>query len=154
MIPALVLFLYSCAPSPQKEGRRTDLKDVMTQLSLYCEGTPVCADSPLDLWNFYGIDASDTVQYQARSFAGEGENTEILLFEAKDKTALAKIRAALQMRLDAKQKELRQTAPGQYALYRESRVVSNGRFIRLLFSADARRLAGIYDSCFDSSINR
>lgn len=125
----------------------------MTQLSLYCEGTPVCADSPLDLWNFYGIDASDTVQYQAKSFVGKGENTEILLFEARDKTALAKIRAVLQKRLDVKRKELRQTAPVEYALYRESRVVSNGRFIRLLFSADARRLAGIYDACFDPSKN-
>lgn len=134
MLPLFVLFLSSCAPSPPKEGRLS-LTSVMTRLSLYCDckGVPVCAATPLDLWNFYGIDAADTVQYQTKSFAGDGENTEILLFEAKDKASLAKIRMALQKRLDIKLKKLRQESPAQYAFYRESRVVSNGRYIRLIF---------------------
>lgn len=149
LIPVLALMLFSCVPPPQRQARRTDLRHVMTALSLYCEGTPVPADTPLDLWNFYGVDVSGAVQYQARSFAGDGKNTEILLFEAKDKESLAEIRTALQARLDAKRKALQQAAPEQYSLYRESSVVSNGRFIRLIFSADARRLAGLYDSCFD-----
>ena len=150
MLPLFVLFLSSCAPSPPKEGRLS-LTSVMTRLSLYCDckGVPVCAATPLDLWNFYGIDAADTVQYQTKSFAGDGENTEILLFEAKDKASLAKIRMALQKRLDIKLKKLRQESPAQYAFHRESRVVSNGRYIRLIFSADARRLSGIYNDCFD-----
>lgn len=150
MITALALFLSSCAQPPQKEAPHIDLADVMTRLSLYCDsrGAGVCAASPLDLWNFYGIDAADTVQYRAKSFAGEGKNTEILLFEAKGKTSLAKIRAALQKRLDAKLQHLLETAPEKYALYRDSRVASNGRFIRLIYSSDAKRLAGLYDDFF------
>lgn len=156
MAAVLALFLFSCAQPSKKDARHIDLADVMTRLSLYCDsrGSTVYAASPLDLWNFYGIDAAETVQYRAKSFTGEGEGAEILLFEAKDKASLAKIRAALQKRLDEKLHNLLETAPGQYALYRESRVASNGRFIRLIYSADAKRLAGLYDDFFNRQTNK
>ena len=139
------LMLVGCAGGPAKSA---DLAAVQAALAEQYDLEGMMALSEDDLLDMYGIGIDDVKQYVALIAKTSTSADEILLFEAKDKDAAARLKAQLDKRYQAKLNEAKDYLPDEYAKISACKVAGSGNFVSLIVSADAEAMTKVYQDAF------
>ena len=136
----LCLMLTACGGG-QKAPANVALGDVLAKFNLDGEMMSLTQD---DLTDLYGIEAADVKQFAA-SINGSGiKADEIVLIEAVDAAAAARVKEALDARLQNKLNELENYLPEEYAVAKACSVQSAGNFVAMIVAPNAADLVKLY----------
>ena len=94
--------------------------------------------------NFCGIQAADCVQVVAAICADGLITDEVWLIEAKDESALERLKTLAENRLQAKGEESITYSPEQYEVVQKARILTNGLYMALIVSPDVDALVDIF----------
>lgn len=127
-----------------------DLKAVMTEIE-----TSVTLPENMDditttdlLLQYYGIKAEDVKQFAVKINGTGIQCDEIVMIEAVDADALARIKTSLQNRLDDVKNQMNNYLPDQYQIAAACKVETKGNYAVLFISSDADRMTEIFNSKF------
>ena len=140
-----LLLLVGCSGGAAKTA---DLAAVKTSLEGQFDLTGMMALSEDDLLDMFGIKMDDVKQYVALGAKTSTSADEILLFEAKDKDAAARVREKVDNRYQAKLNEAKDYLPDEYAKIKACKVEASGNFISLIVSSDAEAMTKTYQDAF------
>ena len=144
MMALVMICLAGCGGA----AKTADLGAVQEALSAAYDLTGMMALSEDDLLDMYGIRADDVKQYVALVAKTSTSADEILLFEAKDADAAARIRDKVDKRYQAKLNEAKDYLPEEYAKISACKVLAAGNFVALIVSADAEAMVKVYQNAF------
>lgn len=141
LILAFALVLAACGKSPEKE---VDLQSVFNSLT---EKMPemLVLDETIQL-NLLGINSADCQQVITAICADSVRADEIWLIQAKDTTALERLKALAKTRVEAQAEVCESYSPDQYAIVKEAELVTNGLYFALLISPDAASMKKTFTS--------
>lgn len=140
-----LLLLVGCSGGAAKTA---DLAAVKTSLEGQFDLTGMMALSEDDLLDMFGIKMDDVKQYVALVAKTSTSADEILLFEAKDADAAARVREKVDNRYQAKLNEAKDYLPDEYAKIKACKVEASGNFISLIVSSDAEAMTKLYQAAF------
>ena len=133
MVVSLVLLLTACSgKAPQAAS--VNLNDVISGFSLDEEMMTLTQD---DLRDIYGIDAADVKQFAGAINSTGIKCDEIVLIEAVNGDAAARIKTALDTRYQAKLNEADGYLPDEYAIIQTCSVTTNGNFVAMIVGPNA-----------------
>ena len=144
LIAAFALSLAGCAGKAE-EGT-ADMASVYTQVQDKLPEMYQMDESTM--LNYLGIDTEDCAQAVVAVASDGLRADEIWLIEAKDDQALENIRELAQNRLAAKEAETVQYAPDQYAVVKDARLLTQGRYLALLVSPEAEAIAASVENAW------
>lgn len=141
LILAFALVLAACGKSPEKE---VDLQSVFNSLT---EKMPemLVLDETIQL-NLLGINSADCQQAITAICADSVRADEIWLIQAKDTTALERLKALAKTRVEAQAEVCESYSPDQYAIVKEAELVTNGLYFALLIGPDAASMKKTFTS--------
>lgn len=141
LILAFALVLAACGKSPEKE---VDLQSVFNSLT---EKMPemLVLDETIQL-NLLGINSADCQQVITAICADSVRADEIWLIQAKDTTALERLKALAKTRVEAQAEVCESYSPDQYAIVKEAELVTNGLYFALLIGPDAASMKKTFTS--------
>ena len=139
-----VVFLAACGSS----AKTADLNAVRESIAAQYDLSEMMALSEDDLLDMYGVKADDVKQYVALIAKSSTSADEILLFEAKDADAAARIREKLEARYQSKLNEAKDYLPDEYTKISGCKVETSGNFISLIVSSEAEAMTKIYQATF------
>ena len=99
-----------------------------------------------DLNKYYSIDTNDVV-----SFAAEIDTSgldEIVLVQAKDAEAAARVEEKLQARYDSRSKQIASYSPENYEIMKKCEGKTDGNYVRMILAESAQEMAEVYNSYF------
>lgn len=140
-----LILLVGCSGGAAKTA---DLAAVKTSLEGQFDLTGMMALSEDDLLDMFGIKMDDVKQYVALVAKTSTSADEILLFEAKDADAAARVREKVDNRYQAKLNEAKDYLPDEYAKIKACKVEASGNFISLIVSSDAEAMTKLYQAAF------
>ena len=117
------------------------LEAVMASFELGEEMMPL---DGTDLEDVYGIDPADVAQFAAAINDTGIKADEIVLVEAVDADAAARVQAILEGRLQDKLNELENYLPGEYAVAKACAVEAEGCFVAMIVAPNAGELTDLY----------
>lgn len=97
-----------------------------------------------DLSDIYGIEAEDMVQFAAAVNSTGIKADEIVLVEAVDADAAARVQEALDNRYQAKLNELENYLPEEYAVVKACSVAVEGNYVSMIVAPNADDLVKLY----------
>ena len=139
----LLALLTACSGGAPSQGKEVDLKAVMTSLGMD-EGMMELDEN--DLMDLYGIEASDVKQFAAKIPTESLLADEIVLIEAVDAQAAARIKKKLDSRYQSKLNENKDYLPEEYDKVSKCKVVAGGNFVALIIAANGEDLMKIYEA--------
>ena len=140
-----LILLVGCSGGAAKTA---DLAAVKTSLEGQFDLTGMMALSEDDLLDMFGIKMDDVKQYVALVAKTSTSADEILLFEAKDADAAARVREKVDNRYQAKLNEAKDDLPDEYAKIKACKVEASGNFVSLIVSSDAEAMTKLYQAAF------
>ena len=143
VLAAAVLMLSACSQAPAKE---VVLKDVMRGLAEKYgleEGMLILTAD--DLMELYGIAAADVKQFEARMQMESLMADEVVLIEAVDAQAAARVKEKLEGRYQSKLNETRDYLPDEFAKIEKSKVSVNGNYVALIVTGEAEAAQADYE---------
>lgn len=139
LMTAFLLALIAFAGSAETVG--TDLAGVLEGFGLGDEMMLLVEE---DLTDIYGIDPADVAQFAAAINDTGIKADEIVLVEAVDAAAAARIEAALEERYQSKLNELENYLPEEYAVVKACGVETDGNFVSMIVAPNAAELVELY----------
>ena len=141
---ALALSLAGCAGKAEKTAVDmasvyAQVQDKLPEMYQMDEGT---------MLNYLGINMEDCAQAVVAVASDGLRADEIWLIEAKDDQTLESIQELAQNRLTAKEAETVQYAPDQYAVVKDARLLTQGRYLALLVSPEAETIKAFVESAW------
>lgn len=138
-----LLSLVGCAGSQPAD---VDLNEILTEMEKQVSLSEMMTLQESDLTDLYGIQPADVEQFYG-SMVGDGISPdEIVMIKAKDADAAARVRQALESRLQNKRNEAKGYNPDAYSLMQKSKVSLKGNYVSLLVSSEQDKLTSVYDS--------
>ncbi|MBQ3416647.1 MAG: DUF4358 domain-containing protein [Ruminococcus sp.] len=136
VLVALILF---CSCSSQK---RVDLTALMSDVDSNFGLTDMTAVESLEeLHTLFMIDEDDISQFSAEYSAESDTRQEIILVEAKDKTAAFRVKTTLFNRLDSFLSNSKSYSPEEYAVLEKCKVnVYNDIYVTLVINENAEEI--------------
>lgn len=135
----LAMALAACAETEAPaEGT---LEAVMASFGL---GEEMMALTEEDMEDIYGIEAADMVQFAATVNDSGIKADEIVLVEAVDADAAARVKEALDNRFQSKLNELDNYLPEEFAVASACSVEINGNFVSMIVAPNAADLVKLY----------
>lgn len=141
MLTAMLLTLTACGGSTTSTVN-VDLNSVMTSFVLGDEMMTLTAD---DMLNMYGIAAEDCKQFAAAINTTGIKCDEIVLVEAANADAAARVKTALDNRYQAKLNETENYLPDEYAIIKTCSVTANGNLVSMIVAPNAADLTRAYN---------
>ena len=141
-----LILLVGCSGGAAKTA---DLAAVKTSLEGQFDLTGMMALSEDDLLDMFGIKMDDVKQYVALVAKTSTSADEILLFEAKDADAAARVREKVDNRYQAKLNEAKDYLPDEYDKIKACKVEASGNSISLIVSSDAEAMTKLYQAAFN-----
>lgn len=158
LIVALSLMLCACgkkteAPAPTAEPTAAptaapvsaDLAAVMAKFTFDGEMMDL---SVADLLDFYGIEAADVKQHAARIATTGIDCDEVVLIEAVNAEAAARVKTALDNRYQAKLNETDNYLPDENAIIKTCSVTISENYVAMIVAPNAADLVKIYNESF------
>ena len=140
----LVLLLAGCGGA----AKSADLSAVKEALAAQYDLTGLMELSEDDLLDMYGIQSGDLAQRVALVARTSTSADEILLFEAKDADAAARVKQKAEARYQAKLNEAKDYLPDEYAKISACKVEASGNYVALIVSSDAEAMMKAYRAAF------
>lgn len=141
MLAVMLLTLTACGGS-QTKAVNVNLTDVMTKFALGSEMMSLTAD---DMLNMYGIAAEDCKQFAASINTTGIKCDEIVLVEAVNADAAARVKTALDNRYQAKLNETENYLPDEFAIIKTCSVTANGNLVAMIVAPNAADLTKTYN---------
>ena len=143
LIAALIFTLTACG---KKETAKTaNLPEVLAKFSF--DGEMLTLDEN-DLMDLYGINSADVKQYAAAVNTSGIDCDEVVLAEAVDADAAARIKTALDNHYQAKLNETESYLPDEYAIIKTCSVTTDGNYVAMIVAPNAEELTKIYSESF------
>lgn len=98
--------------------------------------------------NFFGIEDADCTQVVTAVCADGLRTDEVWLIEAKDQTALDKLKGLAEARMAAKADETVSYSPDQYKIVEKGVILTEGLYLALLVSPDVDTLKAGFEAAF------
>lgn len=136
MLAVMLLTLTACGGSAPK-AVNVNLSEVMTKFALGGEMMSMTAD---DMLNMYGITAEDCKQFAASINTTGIKCDEIVLVEAVNADAAARVKTALDNRYQAKLNETENYLPDEFAIIKTCSVTANGNLVTMIVAPNAADL--------------
>lgn len=128
-------------------AKEVNLSDVLAEIKEQVTFPSMAVYSDIeDLLDIYGIKAEYVKQFVAEVNDSGLEQDEIVIIEAVDAEAAAKIQERLQKRYDSKLSQNENYNPEQAEIIKACKVEVNGNFVSLIVSPDAEKITNIYKS--------
>ena len=138
----LLLCACSAQPTVVKEINVNELMSTMLTFSRIEDGMlELTQDELLEL---YGIRSEDVKQFAAQICINSLQADEIVLIEAADAEAAARVKEKLDARYQAKLNENRDYLPDEYEKIEKCEVRMDGNFVSLIVVPDAEGAAAAY----------
>lgn len=141
MLAAMLLTLTACGGS-QPKTVNVNLTEIMTRFELGSEMMSLTAD---DMLSMYGIAAEDCKQFAASINTTGIKCDEIVLVEAVDDDAAARVMTALNNRYQAKLNETENYLPDEFAIIKTCSVTVSGNLVSMIVAPNAADLTKIYN---------
>lgn len=142
MMMAVVMCCLTACGGDAPKAKEVNLAAVMEGFKL---GDDMMTLDENDLMNAYGINADDVKQF-AGATSIDLKADEIVLIEAKDADAAARVKSALDARYDAKVTETIDYQPEEYAVIKDCKVTSDGNFVAMIIAGNAADLTKAYNA--------
>lgn len=140
---AMMMLLCACASQTAKEVSLASVMDELTGKYGLDEGMlTLTAD---DLMELYGIAGEDVKQFEARLPMESILADEIVLIEATDAQAAARVQEKLEARYQSKLNETRDYLPDEYAKVEKCEVKVDGNYVSLIVLSQAEEARGDYE---------
>lgn len=144
LLIAMIFTLTACGG--KKEAAKTaNLGEVMGKFTFDGEMMSLDAASLLDL---YGIKAEDMKQFAATVNTSGIDCDEVVLVEAVNADAAARVKTALDNRYQAKLNETENYLPDEYAVIKTCSVTAEGNYVAMIVAPNAADLVKIYNESF------
>ena len=134
-----------CACGGDEKAKSADLPAVMAKFNMSSEMYTLTQDDLLDI---YGIERADVKQYAARTHSSGLTCDEVVLVEAADKKAAARVKKALDNRYQNKLNETQNYLPEEYAVIKTCKVYEDGNYIAMIVGHQAADWVKIYNESF------
>lgn len=138
LLAALALTLSACggkkAETPAAEVKLADV------LAEFGTGDEMLALTEEDMADIYGIEAADMKQFAACVNSTGIKADEIVLVEAADAAAAARVKEALDNRFQSKLNELDGYLPEEFAVAKACKVEARGNFVSMIVAPNAADL--------------
>lgn len=144
LLIVLALTLTACG-GKKETAANVDLASVMSKFTVTGE---MMALETADLASFYSIAAEDVKQCAATISTTGIDCEEIVLIEAVNADAAARVKSALDARYQAKLNETENYLPDEYAIIKTCSVASNGNYVSMIVAENAADLVKIYNESF------
>ena len=159
------LALMACSSSPADSGGGTDLSgsspaassagevdlsEVMREISSQVDVPSMLAYDTEDLYSAYGIQAEDVKQSVAQVAYDSVRSDEIVMVEAVDADAAARVKECLDGQYQSKLAATQSYQPDQYAIIQQCVVRQQGNFVTMFVSPDADQMTSIFDAALAS----
>lgn len=145
---ALVFTLTACGGKEEAPVQETEtvkevvLADVLAGFTFDGEMMELAASDMLDL---YGIEEADMKQFAAVVNTSGIDCDEVILVEAVDADAAARVKTCLDNRYQAKLNETENYLPDEFAIIKECAVSQNGNFVAMIVAPGAEDMVKAYE---------
>lgn len=144
MLVLASMLLSGCGAKETAEKKEVNLQGVYDQISQAVELPEMAQISENRRYNLLGIAPEDCAQAITAVCGDSVRTDEIWLIEAVDKAAAERILSLAKLRLEAKEKELKDYLPDQYAIVQRSELIQRDNLIALFVSPDAGKMAELF----------
>ncbi len=135
-----LFFASACSSNPD-----ANLSEVMEEMEKQGDLSDMMALDSSDLTDLYGISPEDVEQFEGKIRSDGIHPDEIVLIQAKNSQAAARIQDALTNRWESKGNEAKDYNPDGYALIQKCGVRTDGNYISMIVSPDYEALNSTYD---------
>lgn len=142
---AMILTLSACGGKKEEPAKSADLPAVLTAFNLSEDMMLLDLD---DLGALYYVNSADVEQCAAAIHMSGINADEIILLEAVDADAAARLKKILDDRYQAKLNEMRDYIPEEYAIIESCSVTQNGNYVAMIVAPNAAELVDIYNKSF------
>lgn len=146
---AAALCALSLTGCQSKKTGPDDLSAVHQELSAQAELSDMLALSADELGTFYGIAAEDVKQFAASVNSTGIRCDEIVLIEATDEEAAARVKEQLDSRYASQLAQFETYLPDQYEILQKCGVRQDGNYVAMIVAADPAPLVKLYEAYFD-----
>ena len=143
LIVTLVFALSACGK--KESAKSANLNEVLAKFSF--DGEMMSLDAN-DLTDLYGINSADVKQFAATVNTTGIDCDEVVLIEAVNADAAARVKAALDARYQAKLNETENYLPDEYAIVKTCSVTTEGNYVAMIVASNAADLTKIYSESF------
>jgi len=142
LLVAMLLTLTACGGEQKPAQTKTvSLPDVLAKFTFDGDMLALDATNLLDL---YGIAEADMKQYAATVNSSGIDCDEVILIEAVDAAAAARVKEMLDARYQAKLAETENYLPDEYAIIKECSVTADGNFVAMIVAPGAADMVKVY----------
>ncbi len=141
LLAVTVLTAIACAGLAETSDAPATLEAVLDEFALGEEMMPLDEE---DLSDIYGIETEDMAQFAAAVNSTGIKADEIVLVEAVDADAAARVKEALDSRFQSKLNELENYLPEEYAVTSACSVEMEGNYVSMIVAPNAAELAKLY----------
>ena len=143
LIVTLVFALSACGK--KESAKSANLNEVLAKFSF--DGEMMSLDAN-DLTDLYGINSADVKQFAATVNTTGIDCDEVVLIEAVNADAAARVKTALDARYQAKLNETENYLPDEYAIVKTCSVTAEGNYVAMIVASNAADLTKIYSESF------
>lgn len=143
LIAALIFALAACGK--KETAKSANLSEVFAKFSFDGEMLALDANDLLDL---YGVNSADVKQFAAAVNTSGIDCDEVVLVEAVNADAAARVKTALDNRYQAKLNETENYLPDEYAVIKTCSVTMDGNYVAMIVAPNAAELTKIYSESF------
>ena len=143
LIAALIFTLTACGK--KDTAKSANLGEVLAKFSFDGEMLALDANDLLDL---YGVNSADVKQFAAAVNTSGIDCDEVVLVEAVNTDAAARVKTALDNRYQAKLNETENYLPDEYAVIKTCSVTMDGNYVAMIVAPNAEELTKIYRESF------
>jgi len=145
LLTLCLLLLCGCGAEPAGSAKEVDCAALMEQLLSYSQVQDgMMALTEVDLLDLYGIPAEDMKQFAAQICINSLKADEIVLIEAVDAQAAARVKEKLEARYQTKLNENRDYLPDEFAKIERCKVRVDGNLVSLIVVDDAEGADAAY----------
>ena len=146
VLVAVALLMVCTLSACTETYKKADLNTVLADIEKNVATEDMMSLSGSDLMTNYGIDASDALQFVYKINRAGTKADEIVMFEAKNADAAARIKEKLEARLTQKANEANNYSPEQYAIIMQCSVATYGNYVTMFVGPDAVKMTEIFES--------
>lgn len=140
----LAAVLVGCSEKPKD----VNLKNVMSEIESTVSLDNMADLSMEDLLDYYGIVENDVVQFVAKVNTSGIKSDEIVIIQAKDSDATARVKEKLDARYQSKINENTNYNIDELAVVEKGKVSVNGDYVSMIVSSEVDKITEIYNNAF------
>lgn len=147
MTLCLLFALTACGGDTKTETaapKNADLTAVYAGFGL--SGDDMLTLAQTDLMDMYGIEPADVKQFAGAVNLTGISAEEIVLIEAVDADAAARVKTQLDARYESKANQMRDYLPDEYAIIEKCSVRVDGNYVAMIVSANAETYVAAYEA--------